>query len=346
MKTLCIVLIIGSLMFGMAFPLSAEIYRWNDSDGKTHYSTKPPSHSAAGRVEVKINNRWYAYTGKEMLDDLKGKGRPSIGYTTTLSTPTPRTTEKEPEQAVVSYSKYESMIILEVNINRKITRFFAVDTGATYTVISKEIADALHLRPDAQIPPVTIQTANGRIQVPLVNLDSVTVGGLEEFNVTAAIHNFDEFSRISGLLGLNFLNRFQMTVDATNNQLILKPNPSLSQDCATAKELLNYGRALNDGSDREASYYHKAISLCPDLIEAYYSLGVMYIQQKNAQQAVKLHQKIVRMQPNEAEAHFRLGLSYLLDRRFNLAYQEFQKTLQLDPKHEQAAEYLERLKNP
>lgn len=344
MKTLRILLMIGFLILGMTLPLSAEIYRWKDGKGKIHYSTKPPSHHVTGPVEVKINNRWYPYTGDEDLDALKAKGSAPINYTTSSPGPSLQHTEKTPKQAIVSYSKQESMIIIEVTVNQKITRPFAVDTGATYTIISQEIADALYLRPDPRIPPITIQTANGRIQVSLVNLDSVSVGGLEMLNVTAAIHTFDESSRISGLLGLNFLNRFQMTVDATKNQLILKPIASLSQDCATAKELLHYGRALHDNSNQEASYYKKAISLCPDLVEAYYYLGAVYIHQKNAQQAIKLHQKIIRMQPQEPEAHFRLGLSYILERQFEQAAREFQKTLQLDPNHKQAKEYLARLK--
>lgn len=345
MKTLRILLILGALIFWMVSPLSAAIYRWKDSDGKFHYSTKPPSHQVTGTVEVKINNRWYPY-GDDTIDKLKQNGTSSIGYTTTHSKPTPQPSGKKPEQAVVSYRKHESVIIVDVTLNRKITKPFAVDTGATYTVISKEIADALYLSPDPSVPPVTVQTANGRIQVPLVNLESIAIGSLEELNVTTAIHDFDESSRIFGLLGLNFLNRFQMTVDATNNQLILKPNPSLSQDCATAKEQLHYGRALSDGSEKEASYYKKAISLCPDLTEAYYHLGAVYIHRKDAQKAVRLHQKLVRMQPKEAEAHFRLGLSYILEGRLGQAQVEFQKTLKLDPNHKQAKEYLERLKNP
>ena len=234
------------------------------------------------------------------------------------------------------------MIIVDATLNRKITSSFAVDTGATYTVISQELADALHLRPTPTTPRITLQTANGRIQVPLLTLDSLTIGDLESSHITVAIHQFDETSMITGLLGLNFLNRFQMTVDASQKQLIFTP---IAHDCAAAREHVDLGQALRNNSEQEAAYYRKALALCPDLIDAYYFLGIVYIQQKDGQRAIELHRQLVRRLPHDAEAHFRLGISYLLERNVQDAKSQFQQTLELHPNHIQAREYLERLKN-
>jgi clan AA aspartic protease (TIGR02281 family) len=349
MKILRIFFLMGLLLLLRNTSLSAEIYRWKNSSGQTHYSTSPPPYHVDGPVEVKRNNRWSPYTGDEIPDLSKTKRKPPINDTASTPGKALQGSETRQDQSIVSYSKQESMIIIQVMINQKITRPFAVDTGATYTVISQEIADALYLRPKPKVPLITLQTANGRIQVPLVNLDSVTVGGLKTPNITAAIHNFDDSSDVSGLLGLNFLNRFQMTVDSTNNQLIFKPIHSLShyekRDCVSARELLRRARTLNDGSEREASYYRKAISLCHDLVEAYYYLGAIYINQKDAQRAINLHRKLIQMQPDEPEAYFRLGVAYMLERKFHQAKKEFRRALQLNPDHKQSAEYLERLKN-
>ena len=109
--------------------------------------------------------------------------------------------------------------------------------------------------------------------------------------------------------------------------------------------LLKRGRDLNDTSEKEVSYYKRAISLCPDLVEAYYYLGAVYINQQDAQRAVDLHREIIQMQPNEAEAHFRLGVAYILQRKFQQAEQELRWALRLNPDHQQAAEYLEHLKD-
>lgn len=346
------------LVFGGLFLLqtttlhAAEIYRWQDNLGKTHYSTNPPSQQVNGPIEVKRNNRWYRYTGEEDSQDAAPQQQNApIEYTTSSPTHASEPLEIEPsgEQSIVPYDRQNAVIIVDVTINKEITRPFAVDTGASYTVISPEIARALHITPSAKAPKVTLQTANGRIQVPLVNLASLKIGELETPNVMAAVHSIDDSSNISGLLGLNMLNRFQMTVDSTEHQLIFTPHRKdtnyKKRDCVKARELFRLGRVLDNASSKEIAYYKSAISLCPDLIEAYYYLGAVYIEQKDGRKAVELHRKIVGMRANEAEAHFRLGVSYMLQREFGQAQKQLQRALRLDPEHQQAAEYLERLKN-
>lgn len=331
------------IFFMVLIPYSgaAEIYRWQNSQGQIHYSSSPPSYPVTGPIEVKRNNRWYRYTGEEAFPNLTTNPANQITYTTSFPNQL-LPLEKAAQQTVIPYSQYQSMIIVEVTLNPGITRPFAIDTGATYTVISQELADTLHLRPTPAAPRITLQTANGRIQVPLVTLDSLTVNGLENSNITAAIHQFDESAMISGLLGLNFLNRFQMTVDAKNNQLIFIP---IAHDCVAAREQIDLGQALRNNSEQEAAHYRKALALCPDLIDAYYFLGVIYIQQQDAQRAIDVHRQLLRKHPNEAEVYFRLGISYLLQRDFQQAKSQFQQALELDAAHQQAREYLKRLKN-
>lgn len=278
-------------------------------------------------LEVKRNNRWYPY---------------SIEHT-------PAPTPERRSRAVVSYQKQNTIIIIPVTINETLDRLFAVDTGASYTVIAQDVANALNLTPNPEIPPISLQTANGLIQAPLVNLETVTVGHLTTHNVTAAIHDFQESSAIGGLLGLSFLNRFKMTVDSTQHQLTLEPIQALStylaHDCVAAREWLFQGQALNDASEQEVSCYQKAIALCPDLVEAYYHLGMVYYEQQDYQRAIDAHHQILRLQADDPEAHYRLGVLYMLERQFVLAKGEFQRTLELDPAHKHAKEYLEQLKN-
>jgi clan AA aspartic protease (TIGR02281 family) len=303
MKTLCIVLAITCVFLCEISSLSAAVYRWKNGKGQMHYSSRPPTTSVKD-LEVKQNGQWYPYSA--------------------IDTPIPET--KTVSQAVVNYSKQNTMIIIQVTLNNRSTQSFAVDTGASYTIIASELAKTLNLTPNPEIPPITLQTANGQVQAPLANLQSITVGNLTTYNVAAAIHDFHDSSNIAGLLGLNFLNRFKMTVDSTRNQLIFEPVGSLSEyterDCVAAREWLIRGQTLNDGSDKEASYYQKAVSLCPDFVEAYYRLGTVYYQQKKYQQAISVHLQIIQMRPDDPQAHYRLGVLYMLVRNFLLAKSE------------------------
>jgi clan AA aspartic protease (TIGR02281 family) len=314
------------LILGYNSSALAAVYRWKNGKGQTHYSSVPPTTSVKN-VEVKIDNKWYPYSADQ----------------------TPVPTPQRNSRAVVSYKQQNSIIIIPITINGTLDRLFAVDTGASYTIIAQNIANTLNLMPNPEIPPITLQTANGLIQAPLVNLETVTVGHLTTHNITAAIHDFQESSEIGGLLGLNFLNRFKMTVDSTRHQLTLEPIQALStylaHDCVAAREWLIQGQALKDASEQEVSYYQKAIALCPDLVEAYYHLGTVYYQQKEYQRAIDVHHQILRLQSDDPEAHYRLGVLYMLERQFVLAKGEFQKTLELAPAHKRAGEHLEQLKN-
>ncbi len=341
--------IFGLILLLHSSAFSAEIYRWTDKSGKVHYSTSPPSDLAVGSIEVKRNNRWSPYSDKAVPSSQQ---KPIVRYTTSSpdgASDSSQSTFFSVGQTIVQYDKQDSMIVVDVTANLRLTKPFAVDTGATYTVISPVIAQALHVSPAPNAPQVTLQTANGRIQVPLINLDSISIGDLVVPNVMVAVHEIDKSSQIFGLLGLNFLNRFQMTVDATKHQLIFKTVEPLSgystRDCVAGRRAFERGRALDNGSKQEISSYKKAISLCPDFIEPYYYLGAIYIHQQNAEEAIALHRKILRRQPDEPEAHFRLGVSYMLQRDFHNAQQEFQRALHLDSGHAQAKEYLDRLKN-
>lgn len=339
---------IECILIGYSLFAFAAMYRWKDANGQVHYSSALPTQGVVGAIEVKRGNNWYPYSSDDTSNASPENPQNPVLYTTSspnaISTPTPI-----PAEIVINYQQQNAAIIIPVTLNNTFTTLFIVDTGATYTVLSREAAAKLLLTPGFNAPQVTLQTANGNIQAPLVNLQSIAVGNMITPNVTAAIHDFHETSGISGLLGLSFLNRFKMTVDATNHQLTLVPlqPPSAHQNsnCVAAMELFQQGQALKNGSESEAAYYRKAIALCRDLIEAYYALGVIYIQHKDARRAIELHRDILQMQSDNPEAHFRLGVSYILDRQFEQAAQELHETLRLNPNHRQAREYLNKLNN-
>jgi tetratricopeptide (TPR) repeat protein len=52
--------------------------------------------------------------------------------------------------------------------------------------------------------------------------------------------------------------------------------PVGTDDCDEARKWYDEGLALSDDSEREASYYQRAIDLCPDYFEAHNKLGEVY----------------------------------------------------------------------
>ena len=94
-----------------------------------------------------------------------------------------------------------------------------VDTGASTIVLPNSMMLSLGFQPDG-LRDGWSQTANGVVRVKTGILGSVEVGSVTVQNVEVT---FIEDKRLNGnlLLGMSFLQRFRMTIDDDNNQLIL-----------------------------------------------------------------------------------------------------------------------------
>lgn len=112
-------------------------------------------------------------------------------------------------------------LISDNQSGRRTTATFIIDTGATYTSISREMAEQLGLDLN-NCEHVRITTANGRIDVPKVVIDRLSVNGLEARNVEATVIDVRKGSSFHGLLGLSFIRQFVLTIDPGANQLIFQ----------------------------------------------------------------------------------------------------------------------------
>jgi clan AA aspartic protease (TIGR02281 family) len=122
----------------------------------------------------------------------------------------------------VSIQKRGEVVIVPATINGMVQGNFIVDTGSSYTVISRGVAQSLRIDLEKTQPTVSLQTANGVIEAPLVAIDSIEVGGLQVRNLTAAVYDVFTNPGISGLLGLNYLTHFRIDIDTKANILILE----------------------------------------------------------------------------------------------------------------------------
>lgn len=106
-------------------------------------------------------------------------------------------------------------------MNGKVSAYFLVDTGATLTMISRATAKELGIDLEKRIPTIPMQTVAGIANVPVIILDSISVGGMEVKNLTVAVYDPpDPYN--TGLLGLNFLSNFRIEVDMKEGVLVLE----------------------------------------------------------------------------------------------------------------------------
>lgn len=127
------------------------------------------------------------------------------------------------QSIAVPFNSSKKAIMLSTKIDGHEPATFILDSGATYTSISRSLAIELGYDLDSA-PKVRITTANGRVTIPKITLESLTLNGYTVHNVEATVMDLPESIPFKGLLGLNFIKRQRVTIDAASSQLILQAN--------------------------------------------------------------------------------------------------------------------------
>ena len=179
---------------------AAEYYRWVDENGVLHitdnlHNVPVKQRDGANRIQARETPR---------APEPEYKPQPA------------------PRKASVPIEKHGNIVIVPVTLNNRQTTKLVVDTGASYTFISHALARDLAIDVSRGAKTVPFHTANGVVEAPLTNLDSITVGGMEINNLTAAVHDTTPDATAAGLLGLNFLSNFRLDIDTQKGLLHLE----------------------------------------------------------------------------------------------------------------------------
>jgi hypothetical protein len=128
----------------------------------------------------------------------------------------------------LSYSgPNDAALIVPVHINGAGPFDFVLDTGATLTCVSRRLAEQLGL--DAEPGAVGFGAGiGGAGQVELVRFDSVRIGATQARDMMGCTLDLTHFralgTEIDGLVGLNFLREFRVTLDFGQDVLLLEPH--------------------------------------------------------------------------------------------------------------------------
>ena len=97
-----------------------------------------------------------------------------------------------------------------------------IDTGSAYTVLSQEILEFIGSSPASASKRKRIITGSGYEIVPVVSVKSFSCVGqtLKSFVLLAHTLPFGAF--VDGLLGMDFLCRFEIEIKTKSGQLVVK----------------------------------------------------------------------------------------------------------------------------
>ena len=201
MRSLFLLVIIMGVL---AAPCYGEMYKWVDEKGTVHFTDD------LSAIPEKYHEQ------AETRKPPKETDTPKLQEKSKHSIPEKMS---EPEGITVDLVRSGEVSFTEVVLNERIKQDFIVDTGASFTVISREAAKELGITIDENTPFIPITTASSVIFNPLVTLRSIRVGGAEIENVDVLVHNLPGSS--AGLLGNSFLSKFKVVLDSVNGKMTL-----------------------------------------------------------------------------------------------------------------------------
>jgi clan AA aspartic protease (TIGR02281 family) len=197
--TLLIILLVVLVSSGYG-----EMYKWVDEKGTVHFTDDLSSIPEKYRQDAETRK-----PPKE-ISAPKPQEMPKPSLPSKVS---------EPEGIIVDLLRKHELLLAEVILNGRVRQYFILDTGASFTLISRHTAKELGITIDENTPFMPIFTASSLIFTPLVTLRSVRVGEAEVENVDVLIHDMP--SETAGLLGNSFLNKFKVMIDSANGKMTL-----------------------------------------------------------------------------------------------------------------------------
>ncbi|HHP7229817.1 MAG TPA: TIGR02281 family clan AA aspartic protease [Xenococcaceae cyanobacterium] len=106
--------------------------------------------------------------------------------------------------------------VIEVKFNDRYVFEMLVDTGATWTIITSQMAQTLKLKPQGSL---IFKTVAGNVELAIAQVDSVTTGGVMQENLNIAIAP----TMSIGLLGQNFSDRYNLFINSTDGVIEFHP---------------------------------------------------------------------------------------------------------------------------
>jgi clan AA aspartic protease (TIGR02281 family) len=226
--------IVASLLIAPA--VAAEIYRWTDEDGTVHFtqdlSQVPARHrdTAAEPAPASVGSRIQTYDSAS----IRSRSEPSYGSNRVIRIP---------------FERRGSLMWVEATVNGDTRVPFLIDTGASGVSLPARVVRELGIPIHAGTTRVTVNTANGLVEVPLVEIDSVQLGPARVENLRATVNPTMEV----GLLGGSFFNNFRYSVDAAAGVITLAPNDAV-RGGAAAEQWRERFQSLRSSIDRLESY--------------------------------------------------------------------------------------------
>ncbi len=209
------------MVFAIA-AISADFYKWVDDRGKTHYADTIEGVPPKFRRQTEEKTFQKKRPKSTVRDQSEGAGpghRPQAPD---------ELTKNGLMRIEVKYKAYEGgarRIIIPVTFNGSVTAPMLLDTGAPGLVISPGLAQRLGVFDSDEGRLMTIAAGiGGSVPAVLTIIDSAQVGQAKDRFIPATVTGSIS-GAFAGLIGMDFLSNFSISIDTRRHMLILEQQP-------------------------------------------------------------------------------------------------------------------------
>jgi len=125
------------------------------------------------------------------------------------------------ETVEVQFDLTQEVVTLQGHINGEHPAKFILDTGASSVVITNELASRVGASTQFENIPVFVQTAGGVVDAYPSKLAEVAIGGAKVQDLPILVCD-TMGNDVDGLLGTNFLRRFQVAIDHESGKILFR----------------------------------------------------------------------------------------------------------------------------
>lgn len=228
-----------------AVSVRAKIYKWTDRNGKVHFSDNKGAVPSEYLEQAQEQSSHPPAARQSTQEIPYSPSRSSSGTQPTTA-----------QHYLVPLFRIGNAMLVDVVFDGFLKSRLLVDTGATLTVISTASAKqlGLDLTHAAVIP---LQSVSGFFLAPLTKVKSITVGEVTVRDVEVVVHDIASGGG-TGLLGMSFMDNFQVTMNTTEEMMILT-------ELSNTSDKRRHGGHTEDWWRRKFRFYRRQI----EAIETY-----------------------------------------------------------------------------
>lgn len=203
-----------------------SFYKWEDETGEVHYADTPAGVPLKYRNQVKEGQ-----FKKRPEQSAEGRGQTTAPDEASATGAAPGGAERKLKRYEIPYTPYEGSarrIIIPVRFNNSVTANMALDTGAPGLVISFQLAEKLGLfDKDEGLLFTQAGGIGGSAPAMRTVIESLQVGDAKDTFIPATVTQ-KLTSAFEGLVGMDFMSNFSVTIDTRGRKLVLEEMPPSS----------------------------------------------------------------------------------------------------------------------